>query len=111
MQSSFFSDGKRLFSSSPGRAPSSPTPVTAPATSSSDRVSRTLYRQLLQWCNRRQKIDATAPLSFLIPPMHLQAPEQVDSYRLELLAHNFYSTTIVEQQQSKQQQQSEQQQQ
>jgi hemimethylated DNA binding protein len=67
---------QRLFSSSPA---------------SSDRVSRTLYRQLLQWCQRRQKIDGNVPLSFLIPPIHMKAPDQVDPYRLELLAHNFYT--------------------
>lgn len=55
-----------------------------------DRLSRALYRQLLQWCSTRQKIDPSIPLSLLVAPVHLTAPAEVDSYRCELLAHNFY---------------------
>jgi hemimethylated DNA binding protein len=95
-QTSFFSAGllpqsQRLLSSSPPPSTPPPAPPTASSSSSSDRLSRTLYRQLLQWCNRRQELDGTVPLSFVIPPIHIAAPEQVDSYRLELLAHNFYT--------------------
>lgn len=53
----------------------------ASSVSSSSRISRTLYRQIIQWCNTT---DPQVPLQF--PPIHITSPEQVDAYRLELLA-------------------------
>jgi len=50
----------------------------------SNRIPRTLYRQLLEWC---EATDQNVPLSGLVPPIHIRAPEQVDPFRMEVLAH------------------------
>lgn len=52
------------------------------------RVSRTLYRQLLRWCQDvEREVDALPDnvFRYLISPVHLEAPEHLDSYRTELL--------------------------
>jgi hemimethylated DNA binding protein len=76
------SQQKRLSSSSSADAHAPPAPP--------DRLSRTLYRQLLQWCHHRRRIDPDVPLSLLVAPVFLQAPQEIDAYRTELLAHQFY---------------------
>jgi hypothetical protein len=43
--------------------------------SSRRRLSRTLYRQLLQWCKRT---DPSIPLQFFIPTVRLTSPIQVN---------------------------------
>ena len=49
----------------------------------SRRIVTTLYRQLLRWCHN---IDPLLPLSSFVPPAQFTAPEQVEPYRLQVLA-------------------------
>lgn len=50
------------------------------------RISRTLYRQLLRWCQSVHTDGLPDDiLKHFIPPYHLEAPEQLDPYRMELL--------------------------
>lgn len=49
----------------------------------SRKIARTLYRQLLRWC---RATDSNIPLVSIIPPIHLQAPEQIDLVRFQALA-------------------------
>lgn len=57
------------------------------------RIVKTLYRQLIRWCQNVQRdMEGTSStnchlsLHTFIPPLHLNAPEQIDPYRMELLA-------------------------
>ena len=50
--------------------------------STNSRITKTLYRQLLQWC----KESPPVPLTTLVPPAHLESPDNVDAFRLEVLA-------------------------
>lgn len=60
-----------------------PPPIPLKASTTTSRVSRTLYRHLLQWC---RATDAALPLTQWLPPVYLKAPEEVDPYHLEMLA-------------------------
>lgn len=61
----------------------SPPDETLPKDPVADRIARTLYRQMLRWT---QTIPADLPLSSLLPPVTLQPPEEINAYRLEVLA-------------------------
>jgi len=61
------------------------------------RISRTLYRQLLRWCQSKHNDGyPDAILEFMgIPPMQFAAPDDIDPYRMELLyeaSHNVKRT-------------------
>lgn len=45
------------------------------------RIILTLYRQMMQWCN---KIDKEIPLSNYVPPLYLTAPDQLHPENLRL---------------------------
>jgi hemimethylated DNA binding protein len=61
------------------------TTTTTPSntTTTNARLTKTLYRQLLRWC---QEAPATIPLTHLLPPVHLAAPAEVNADALRALA-------------------------
>jgi hemimethylated DNA binding protein len=58
---------------------------------SNPRLTKTLYRQLLQWCRRT---PASVPLHPFIPPVHVSAPELINSARMRHL-YDFTKTPWV----------------
>ena len=72
----------RLFSTSSSSASSKDnTTHNNKNNSTNARITKTLYRQLLRWSKTAPKI----PLTTLIPPVHLESPDSVDAFRLEVL--------------------------
>lgn len=61
---------------------STETTATASKSDTNPRITKTLYRQLLRWCNESPPI----PLATLVPPVHLESPDNVDPFRLEVLS-------------------------
>jgi hemimethylated DNA binding protein len=89
-------DGRRYFSLKSDDAVTLQATSTVPTILSPEtRISRTLYRQFLRWCQHGEKLGFPDYVQrYIIHPQYLEAPEEVDAYRLELLHAASNSTPL-----------------